>query len=141
MLMRYAKLGDGFLVRLATGEEIVGAITEFAHAHSIDAASVSAIGSAYDVVLGYFDRATRSYERHAVPGEVEISSLLGNIALKEGRAFPHLHVTVGGRDFRALAGHLFEGKAGATCEVIFRPMPGCVQRVKDEATGLFLLDL
>lgn len=141
MLMRYAKLGDAFLVRFETGEEIVAGITEFAHAHSVDAASVSAIGSAYDVVLGYFDRATKSYERLSVAGEVEITSLAGNIALKEGRAFPHLHATVGGRDFHALAGHLFEGKAGATCEVILRPMPGYVQRVKDDATGLFLLDL
>jgi predicted DNA-binding protein with PD1-like motif len=140
-VMRYAKLGDAFLVRLDTGEEIVAAVAAFAHAHSIDAAAVSGIGSAYDVVLGYFDRAARAYERHPVAEEVEIVSLLGNVALKEGRPFPHLHVTVSGRDFRAMAGHIFEGKAGATCELIVRPMAGYAQRTKDETTGLFLLDL
>ncbi len=141
MLMRYAKLGDAFLVRLDTGEEIVGALAAFAHAHSIDAAAVSGIGSAYDVVLGYFDRATKTYDRHPVEGDVEIVSLLGNVALKEGRAFAHLHVTVSGRDYRAIAGHFFEGKAAGTCELIVRPMAGYVQRTKDEATGLYLLDL
>lgn len=141
MLMRYAKLGDAFLIRLDTGEEIVGAVAAFAHAHSIDAAAVSGIGSAYDVVLGYFDRVTRAYDRHPVAGEVEIVSLLGNVALKDGRAFPHLHATVSDRGCQALAGHFFEGKTGATCELVVRPMPGYAQRTKDEATGLFLLDL
>jgi predicted DNA-binding protein with PD1-like motif len=139
--MRYARLGDAFLLRLYTGEEIVATATEFARAQSIDAGEVSAIGAAYDVVLGYFDRATKQYERHAVEGEVEIVSLLGNLAIKEGQPFAHLHAAVAGRDFRPYAGHLFEGKAGATCEIVIRPMKGYAQRTKDEATGLFLLDL
>jgi predicted DNA-binding protein with PD1-like motif len=139
--MRYARLGDTFLVRLFTGEEIVGTLTEFARAHSIDAAEVSGIGSAYGVVLGYFDRTTKQYERRAVDGEVEIVSLLGNVSIKEGQPFPHLHANVAGRDFRPYAGHFFEGNAGATCELVIRPMKGYAQRTKDEATGLFLLDL
>lgn len=139
--MRYARLGEAFLLRIFTGEEIVGSVTDFARAHSIDAAEVSGIGAAYDVVLGYFDRGTKEYERHAVEGEVEIVSLLGNISIREGQPFPHLHANVSGRDFRPHAGHLFEAKAGATCEVVVRPMKGYAQRTKDEATGLFLLDL
>lgn len=139
--MRYARLGEAFLVRIMTGEEIASTITEFARAQSIDAADVTALGAAYGVVLGYFDRVTREYVRHAVEGEVEIVSLLGNIAIKEGRPFVHLHANVSGRDFRPWAGHFFEGKAGATCEVVIRPMKGYAQRTKDEATGLFLLDL
>ncbi|HSL21778.1 MAG TPA: DUF296 domain-containing protein [Vicinamibacterales bacterium] len=139
--MRYARLGDAFLVRLETGEEIVGGVAEFARAHSIDAAEVTGLGSAYDVVLGYFDRTTKQYDRHHVAGEVEIVSLLGNVALKEGAAFPHLHVTVSGRDYRPFAGHFFEGKTAATCELVLRPLRGYAQRTKDEATGLFLLDL
>lgn len=139
--MRYARLGDAFLVRIETGEEIASTITEFARAHSIDAAEVSGLGAAYGVVLGYFDRQTNQYERHTIDGEVEIVSLLGNISIKEGQPFPHLHANVSGRDFRPWAGHFFEGKVGATCEVIIRAMKGYAQRTKDPATGLFLLDL
>jgi predicted DNA-binding protein with PD1-like motif len=139
--MRYARLGDAYLVRVFTGEEIVSTITEFARAHSIDAAEVSGIGAAYDVALGYFDRTTSQYDRRAVEGEVEIVSLLGNVSIKEGQPFPHLHANVSGRDFRPLAGHFFEGKAGATCELVIRPMKGYAQRTKDPSTGLFLLDL
>jgi len=139
--MREAKLGDTFLVRLETGEEIAGALTAFARAHSIDAASVTAIGAASDVVLGYFDRSRKEYLRHVVAEEVEIVSLLGNISLKDGQPFPHLHVVISGRDFRPMAGHFFEGKAAATVEIIICPLPGYVSRAMDEATGLYLLDI
>lgn len=139
--MKSTPLGDSYLLRLETGEEILPAVVEFARAHGIEAGSLSAIGSAYGVVLGYFDRQARDYTRTTVEEEVEIVSLQGNLALKEGQPYAHVHVTVSGRDFRALAGHLFEGRAGATCEVLIRPLPGRVRRVKDDRTGLFLLDL
>lgn len=139
--MKYARLGDTFVVRLETGEEISSTLVEFARAHAVDAAQVSGIGAAYHVVLGYFDRQARDYLRHTVEEEVEIVSLLGSIALKDGRPFPHLHVTVSGRDFRPLAGHFFEGYVGATCEVVVRPLPGYLQRTQDDATGLYLLDV
>jgi uncharacterized protein len=139
--MKYARVGDAFVVRLETGEEIFSTLAEFARAVAIDAAHVSGIGSAYHVVLGYFDRQAREYSRHTVEEEVEIVSLLGNIALKDGQPFPHLHVTVSGRDYRPLAGHFFEGYVGGTCEVVVRPLSGYLQRSQDEATGLYLLDV
>jgi uncharacterized protein len=139
--VKYSRLRESFVVRLETGEEISATVTEFARALAIDAAQVSGIGSAYHVVLGYFDRQAREYLRHTVEDEVEIVSLLGTIALKEGKPFPHLHVTVSGRDFHALAGHLFEGYVGATCELVIRPLTGYIQRTQDDATGLYLLDL
>jgi predicted DNA-binding protein with PD1-like motif len=134
-------MGDSYLLRLELGEEIVGRVSDFAADRRIDAGSISGIGSAYDVVLGYYDRQAQEYLRHDVPGEVEIISLLGNISVKEGRAFPHIHVSVAGRDYQPVAGHLFSAVTAGTCEIILRPLPGYVQRFKDEVTGLFLLDL
>lgn len=139
--MRYARLGDTWIVRVMTGEDIGDAVVSVATLEKIDAGIVIGIGAASDVVLGYFDRATREYARAHFPDEMEILSLSGNISLKEGRPFPHLHVTLGRRDFTTIGGHLFEAKAGATCELAIRPLAGYLQRVKDEATGLFLLDV
>lgn len=139
--MRHAQLGDTFLLRLETDEEIVGAITRFAAERGIHAAAVEAIGSVHDAVLGYFDRGTKQYLRRTFADDMEILSLLGNVALNDGKPFAHLHVVLGDREFRAAAGHLFEGKTAATCEVIIRPLSGSARRAKDEATGLALLDL
>src|SRR5512144_2084331 len=139
--MRYTRLGDAWILRLDTDDEIFGTITRFVGERAIDTATVSGIGAVHHVVLGYFDRSTREYVRHSIEEDVEIVSLAGNITLKEGKPFPHLHVIVSGREFQAKAGHLFEGKVGATCEVVITPLVGYVQRIKDDSTGLFLLDL
>jgi hypothetical protein len=139
--MRYLKLGDAFIVRLATGEEIHTALKELARAERIDAASVEGIGAVYEAVLGYFDREAREYLRRTIPEEMEIVSLSGNLTIKESEPFAHLHVVLGGRSYEAVAGHLFEGRTGATCEIVVRPLAGFVKRTLDPATGLFLLDL
>jgi predicted DNA-binding protein with PD1-like motif len=139
--MRYLKLGDAFMVRLATGEEIHSALREFARAERIDAAGVEGIGAIYDAVIGYFDRDAREYLRKSIPEEMEIVSLSGNLSIKESEPLAHLHVVLGGRNYEAVAGHLFEGRTGATCEIIVRPLAGFVRRTLDPATGLYLLDL
>jgi uncharacterized protein len=139
--LQYIKTADGYLLRLDTDEEIVGTVARFANDMRIDTGVVAGIGSVYEAVLGYFDRATKEYLRRTIAGDCEIVSLLGNIALKEGKPFPHLHVTLGTREFQALAGHLFEGKVAATCELRVQALPGVVQRKKDETMGLWLLDV
>ena len=139
--MRYLKLGDAYMVRLATGEEIHASLKELATLERIDVAGVEGIGAVYDAVLGYFDRATREYSRKHVPDEMEVLSLSGNLSIKESQPFAHLHVVLGGRNYEAVAGHLFEARTGATCEIIVRPLKGFVKRTLDPATGLFLLDL
>ncbi len=139
--MQYTKTADSYLLRLDTDEEIIAAITKFANDRRIDSGTVSGIGSVHHVVLGYFDRETKQYLRRPVEPDCEIVSLAGNIAVKEGKPFAHVHVTLGTRDFQALAGHLFEGKVAATCELVIRALPGLVQRKADAATGLWLWDV
>jgi predicted DNA-binding protein with PD1-like motif len=139
--MQYVKTADSYLLRLDPGEEIVAAITGFANDRRIDSGVVSGLGSVHHAVLGYFDRPGNEYLRRTVEPDCEIVSLLGNIALKDGSPFAHVHVTLGTRDFQALAGHLFEGIVAATCELLVRALPGMVQRRKDAASGLWLLDL
>ena len=139
--MRYLKLGDAYIVRLMTGEEIHASLKELATLERIDVAGVEGIGAVYDAVLGYFDRSTREYLKKTVPEEMEILSLAGNLSIKESQPFAHLHIVLGGRNYEAVAGHLFEGKTGATCEIIVRPLKGFVKRTLDPETGLYLLDL
>ena len=139
--MRYMQFGDTYLVRLDRGVDIPTAIMDLAADQRVDAGLVTGIGAGYDWKLGYFDRSAREYRSQTFGGEWEILSLTGNIAIKEGRPFAHLHVVLGGQDFRTVGGHLFEGRVGATCEVSIRKLPGYQLRSLDDVTGLFLLDL
>jgi predicted DNA-binding protein with PD1-like motif len=138
---RSLRLGDAYLLRLDTGEEIFTGIADFAARQAIEAGFVSGIGAARGVVLGYYDLQRREYIRRTIESDVEIVSLSGNIALKDERPFPHLHILVSGPDFGVLGGHFFEGRTAATCELLIRPLPGPARRVFDATTGLFLLDL
>ena len=139
--MQYSKSADSYLVRLETDEEIVAALTHFVDDRRVDSASVTGLGSVHHAVLGYYDRAAKEYLRRTIEPDCEIVSLAGNISVKEGKPFAHLHVTLATRDFQALAGHLFEGTVAATCELVVRTLPGMVQRKQDPATGLWLWDV
>jgi len=139
--MRYSQHGDTAIVRLETDADIPAGILQAAADLHIEAGSVSGIGAGYGWELGYFDRGKREYIRQTFGGEWEIVSLSGTLALKEGRPFAHVHIILGGPDFRTVGGHLFAGRAGATCELVIRKLPGSVSRSRDEVTGLFLLDV
>jgi hypothetical protein len=139
--MRYTQFGDTYLVRLDTGVDIAEALTAFAADQRVDAGTVTGLGAGYGWTLGYFDRAAREYRRQTFPGEWELLSLQGNLAIREGRPIAHVHVVLGGPDFQTVGGHLFEGRVGATCELTVRKLPGYQLRVLDEATGLYLLNL
>ncbi len=144
--MQYTKIAEGnpvynYLVRLETGEELVGTFARFCDDQRIDTAAVAGIGTVHGAVLGYFDREGKQYVRRTVEGDCELVSLQGNVSLKEGKPYLHAHVVLGTRDFQALAGHLFEAKVAATCELVVRQLPGMVQRKKDEKSGLWLLDV
>ncbi len=139
--MRYMRVGDTLLIRLMTGEAIVGGLLAVAAAEHIGAASVSGIGAARDVELGYFDRAARQYERRTFPDEMEVVSLTGTLGLDDSRPIAHLHAVLSRRDFTTVGGHLFEGRAGATIELVVRALPGTLRRTEDDATGLLLMDV
>jgi predicted DNA-binding protein with PD1-like motif len=139
--MRDARLGDTYLVRLDADEEITAAIAAFAADRRVDVASISGTGAAHHVVLGCYDRSARAFVRRAIDEEMELASLSGTITVMDGRARPHLHAVLAGRDFAAVAGRFIEGRVAGTCELVIRPMRGYAQRTENRELGLFLLDL
>jgi predicted DNA-binding protein with PD1-like motif len=97
------------------GDEPVSLISAFAKEHKIGAARLSAIGAFSEVVLGYFDWEKKDYKRIPLREQVEVLSLLGDIALGEkGDPKLHAHVVLGKRDGTAHGGHLLEGRVRPT---------------------------
>jgi predicted DNA-binding protein with PD1-like motif len=124
-----------------SGDDVLAGIDEFARRAHVTAAHFSAIGGFSDVVLGYFDLATKQYRRIPVPEQVEVVSLSGDVALRSGEPMVHAHVVVGRADGSTLAGHLLEGHVRPTLELILVQSPRHLRRRIDDATGLPLLDL
>lgn len=123
-----------------TGEEVVGALTQWAIKHDVTAARFTAIGAFSEVVLGYFEWDRKDYKRIAVQEQVEVLSLVGNIALKGAEPSLHAHVVVGKADGSAHGGHLLEARVRPTLEVVVEEAPRELRRVFDPITGLALLD-
>lgn len=130
-----------FAVILETGDLVLKNLSDFAAQQSIRAAQITAIGALSDVVLTYFDWQKKDYREIPVEEQVEVASLIGDVAIDpEGKPTLHIHLVVGKRDGSAMAGHLGEAHVRPTLEVIINESPSYLQKVKDSATGLALIN-
>ena len=130
-----------FALVFDTGDEVMAGLSGFAKENGLDAASLTAIGAFSDATLGYFDIQRKEYEKIPVEEQVEVLSLVGDIALKEREPQIHAHVVVGKRDGTAMGGHLLEAHVRPTLEVILVESPEHLQRKTDKETGLALISL
>ena len=125
-----------------TGDEVCGELLSFAREHGIDCAQLTGLGAFSQVVLGYFDWKRKQYARIPVEEQVELLSLVGDIARGEdGGPKLHAHVVVGGRDGSARGGHLLEARVRPTLELMLVESPEHLRRTSDPETGLALLSL
>lgn len=129
-----------YVVVLETGEEVMSCLQRFAAAAHVFAAQVTAIGAFSDLVLMYFDWDKKDYLRIPVREQVEVASLIGDVAqAPSGDPALHIHLVVGKRDGSAMAGHLGEAHVRPTLEVIITESPAHLHRVKDSVSGLALI--
>ncbi len=131
-----------FALVFDTGDEFVSGLTSFAKDNALSAASLTAIGAFSDATLGYFDTEKKEYKEIPVEEQVEVLSLVGDIALKEdGEPQVHAHVVVGRSDGTTRGGHLLEAHLRPTLEVVLIESPEHLQRRVDEETRLPLIRL
>ena len=129
-----------YAVIFSTGDEVKSGLLSFAREKRLAGSHFTAIGAFSDVTLGYFDWETKAYKKIPVRGQVEVLSLVGDIALKEnGEPEVHAHVVLGKADGTAWGGHLMEAHVRPTLEVILVESPKHLQRKHDEETGLALI--
>ena len=130
-----------FVLVCDRGDDPVEALTAAAKRFDLRAASLAGIGAFMAVTLGFFDHARRDYRRRVIREQVEVVSLIGNIALDRGEPRVHAHVVVGRSDGSALGGHLLGGEVDPTLEVTLVETPVTLRRRTDPTTGLALIDL
>jgi uncharacterized protein len=144
--MKWKQLHEGDLRSFAaifdTGDEVVRDLTTLAKEQKLNAAQFTGIGAFRRVTLGFFEWDAKDYKRIPIDQQVEVVSLLGDIALgPEGEPALHPHVVVSCSDGSALGGHLLEGEVRPTLEVVIHETPAHLQRRRDPETGLALIRL
>ncbi len=142
--MKSKLVNDGpqktYVLVLDKGDEAVGSIEGFARGNGILAAQLTAIGAFSDAVLGFFDWEKKEYRKIPVREQVEVVSLIGDVALgPDGKPALHPHVVVSRSDGMAMGGHLLEAHVRPTLEVVLTESPRHLRKRKDEESGLALI--
>lgn len=129
------------LVRIDKDEEIVESLTEVCKQNNITLGSVLGIGATNKAKIGLFDVDLKKYHSKELTGNYEIAPLSGNISIKDGEIYLHLHINLCDANHNSFGGHLNHAIVSATFECIIDVIEGRADREFDEDTGLNLLKI
>lgn len=129
-----------FAFVLDAGEEPVTLLADRAKAYALASCQVTAVGGFARATLGYFDRARRNYLKIPIDDQVEVLSLLGDIAHEDGERVVHVHCVVGLRDGTTRGGLLLDAQVWPTLEMIVTEWPTFLQKRFDPEVGLALIE-
>ncbi|MBF0142684.1 MAG: DNA-binding protein [Magnetococcales bacterium] len=140
--MMEVRIGRSFMGRLAHGVDLLEALNRAVRERGIRLGRVEAIGAVQKARLGYYDQERQVYAYIEWPRPLEITSLLGNISLKEGQPFVHAHLTLSDERGMVFGGHLSPGTPVFAGEFFIQELEGAsLTRGFDATTGLPLWEL
>lgn len=121
---------------LKAGAKVPDDILAIVRREKIATARVEAIGGVDELRLAYFNHEAKKYEEHEFREFLEVTSLLGNVTLKDGKPFLHVHGTFGRRDLGVIAGHVMSAKVFPLLEVVITATKNRALRRFDDEIGL-----
>lgn len=128
--------------RIAFGADIHHALLTYCRQQEITQAWINLLGAVDYATLAYYNQKTHQYELHPFAGGLEITNGTGNISLKDGQPFAHIHMTLSDNTGKALGGHLMPDTSCVfACEFMLWTLDGDVPVMRcgvDEQTGLSL---
>ena len=137
--MKTFESGNTVLLVLDIGEDINEALEQLAAQYNNRFATISGIGACNFVELNFYDVHAKKYEQKVLDEDVELISLMGNLTLKEGKPFAHIHGTFGDDAYHTWSGHVSKAVVSVTAEitVVFSDMQ--VSREMNEDVGIYLI--
>ncbi|HEY6282955.1 MAG TPA: DUF296 domain-containing protein [Nitrososphaerales archaeon] len=121
---------------LSAGAKIPEDILTIAIKEKIDTARVEAIGGVDKLRLATYNRVTKKYDEYDYQEFLEVTSLIGNITLKDGKPFLHAHGNFGRMDRSVIGGHLISADVFPLLEVVITRTENRALRKFDEDLGL-----
>ena len=92
--MQFQKVGKDYLINIDKDEKVVETLTRFCKENGIKNAKLSGIGAVKKTEIGAYDLPKKEYIKREYSEILELLSLEGNIALKDGEPFVHAHVVL-----------------------------------------------
>ncbi len=129
-----------YAVIFGAGDEVFSGLTQFAEENHIVAARITGIGAIQSATLGWFDPRRKTYRRISIDHQSEVLSLLGDIAMYQGKPVVHAHMVVGFPFGMTQGGHLLQAHVRPTLEVIVTAYPRALYKKFDPEKGLAVID-
>lgn len=129
-----------YAVIFSRGDEVLSGLTDFAIKYKITAAHFTGIGAIKDATVGWLDLDAKAYHPIHVNQQVEVLSMMGDVATFNGKPVVHAHLVLGKRDGSTVGGHLWEAHVNPTLEVFVSVDPEPLKKKLDEASGMKVID-
>jgi uncharacterized protein len=111
-----------YAVIFGKGDEVVSGLTEFAQRYGVKSAHYKGLGDATGIKVGWYDYGRKQFK--VIPIDTaEVTSLIGDVAVYNGKPVAHTHVSAATSDGIVHGGHLLEMYIGPTLEVIITVEP------------------
>jgi uncharacterized protein len=122
------------------GDEALSGLTDFSIQYKIEDAHFTAIGAVSSATLAWLDLSKKTYRRISVSEQAEVLSMIGDIAVFEGKPVVHTHAVLGRSDGSTVGGHVFELNVNPTLEVFVTVNSTPLRKKPDAASGMKLID-
>lgn len=131
-----------FMGKMQHGADLLEELTTICKGRNIQLGGIEAIGAVQKASIAFYNQTKREYVFITIDEPLEITSLTGNISIKDGTPFVHAHVTLADSTGKVYGGHLAPGTIVFACEFIIKTFDGLMlERRFDEDTGLSLWSL
>jgi len=122
------------------GDEALSGLTDFALKYGVGDAHFTGIGAVRSATVAWLDAPNKVYHRISVPEQVEVLSLIGDVATYNGKPVVHMHAVLGHSDGSTTGGHVFELNVNPTLEVFVTVNSVSLKKRPDDASGMKVID-
>lgn len=141
MFLKQFERGRTFVAKLDHQADLLEELNKICQHEYIKAGYIQVIGAISSLKYGFFDQDEKeyTYNTYAYDESMEIVSCSGNVSVKDGKPFCHMHIVASDKKGKCVGGHLVAGTSVYAAEVVIQEILGeDLIRELDETTKLTL---
>ena len=128
-----------FVGQLRMGSDLYDSVSKICIQEDIKIGRVTALGAVSQATVAYFDQKKKTYLPITFKKQLEILNCTGNVSVRDGKPFVHMHATFSDRKGNAFGGHVTPGTTVFACELTIEEFEGdLLERNLEEKSGLNL---
>lgn len=121
------------------GDNVMPTLEKWCAEQAVTAAHFTGIGAFAEVTVAWFDWDAKEYRDIPIREQVEVLSLVGDVARNNDKPAVHAHLVVGLHDGSTRGGHFVDGVVRPTLELVMQETPAYLAKRHDPESGLALI--